>query len=475
MHARSRPGAGHLLLRRCAPLLIGTLALLAPSLVSADVLCRDTATLSPGAGAALGDTPAGAWSWTTPSQWQTTSASVGVIVLAKAPADGAYAVGFQNTATSKTIRVRRVADTGKLVWSAALRGMIGKGAWANDAASDRWGNLYVAGGSVAVRGSVAMLAKFSAAGKLLWRRALPTIGGAGDEATAVVVDGAGNVFVTAVVRSRAKLADIVTAKFGPAGARLWTCAYATKLNDRPSDIALDSSGSVYVTGMVASSTSTTGSGLLLKIGRAGYGQWARTIVRPGTTTRVQGLFVVTRATSVWIAGQMGSNGRDVFVARYSPTGKTAYNTCRALAGEDTLKGFVVDAAGAAYLAGYHRTALTPKTGFLAKFTPTGARAWDTTFASAAAGGPSDAAYCALSLGTTGTLYAAGMYGVGRGQAQAVVARVSAADGSQTARWSMGGTAGVDAFGALLVVNPSIVYAAGGRSGAGLAYVQRLVP
>jgi hypothetical protein len=436
MHARSLPeAAGHLSLRLCAPLLLfvlGTMALLAPSLVSADALDRGAATLSPGTGAALVDPPAGAWSWPTPPQWQTTGASVGVTVLAKAPGNGAYAVGFQNTAASKIVCVRRFDSAGKLVSSALLRGMIGKGAWANDAASDRWGNLYVAGGSVAAHGSVAMLAKFSAAGKLLWRRALPTIGGARDEATALVVDGSGNVYVTAVLRSHTKLADIVTAKFGPTGTRLWMYTYATKLNDRPADIALDSSGNVYVTGLVASSSSTTGSGLLLMIARGGHGQWARTIVHPGTSKLVQGLFVATRSTSVWIAGQMGSNGRDVFVARYSPTGKTIYTRCRALAGEDTLRGFVVDTAGFAYLAGYHRAAR--KEGFLAKFTPAGAPVWDTAFASAAPGGPSDTAYNAVSLGTAGTLYAAGLYGVAGGLAQAFVARFSAANGSQTARW-----------------------------------------
>lgn len=477
MHARSGPEAAGRDLRRRPPRLILFFAALAAGVATAATTAAFVTNAAPAAPlATLAEPAGGAWSWSAPPTWQTAGASVGVTSLTKAPGSGIYVVGFQNTSSSKTVVARRVTSAGVVAWAVSLRGMIGKGAWANDAASDRWGNLYVAGGSVAARGSVAMLAKLSAAGKLLWRRALPTIGGTPDEATALTIDGSGNVFVTAVVRSRTKLADIVTAKFSPTGARLWSYTYATKFNDRPSDIALDSSGNLYVAGLAGSRSSTTGAGLLLKISAAGHGVWARTITRPGSTIRVQGLFVATRATSIWTAGQIGTSSRDAFVARFTLNGRTqVYNVCRAAAGDDVLRGLVVDGAGNAYLAGYRR-ALALKAGFLAKFTPAGVKAWDATFASTAPGGTFDTAYYALLLDTSGALYAAGLRGVGAGATQAIVARVATANGRQTVRWAMGGAAGADSFGTVLSAGPSLVYAGGSRSGAGNpAFVQRLLP
>jgi beta-propeller repeat-containing protein len=124
-------------------------------------------------------------------------------------------------------------------------------------AVDRDGNVFVTGDSLASNGSEDFATiKYSNAGLLLWTRRYNGPGNSSDiPSGGIAVDSAGNVFVTGRSINRninydERFFDYATVAYSNTGVPLWTNRYDGPANseDRPSAIAVDSSGSVFVTG-----------------------------------------------------------------------------------------------------------------------------------------------------------------------------------------------------------------------------------
>jgi len=127
---------------------------------------------------------------------------------------------------------------------------------AYDIAVDNAGNVYVAGwGAYPSRSADFLIIKYNDAGDTLWVRYYD--GGANfyDYATALAVDDSGNVYVTGRSIASGSDYDIATMKYNSAGVEQWVTRYNGPANsdDEGNDIVLDDAGNVYVTG-VASAT-----------------------------------------------------------------------------------------------------------------------------------------------------------------------------------------------------------------------------
>jgi len=85
--------------------------------------------------------------------------------------------------------------------------------------------------------------------KVLWR-AVCRSKTKGVEATHIVRDGRGNVFITGTRRNSAGDDDVLTIKYGATGRREWLKAWSGggPDDDRPSGIVLGTRGGVYVGG-----------------------------------------------------------------------------------------------------------------------------------------------------------------------------------------------------------------------------------
>jgi hypothetical protein len=112
--------------------------------------------------------------------------------------------------------------------------------------------------------------KYDAAGNLLW---VARYEGAdrfsSASAKAIVLDGAGNVYVTGtddhffacdIDELEPTEDDYATLKYSPDGEELWLVGYdgAEHLDDGAVDIAVDAQGNVYVTGRAASTLFSVG-------------------------------------------------------------------------------------------------------------------------------------------------------------------------------------------------------------------------
>jgi uncharacterized protein (TIGR03437 family) len=277
---------------------------------------------------------------------------------------------------------------------------------ATAAAVDPGGNLYVVGTTTStnfpqagtgLRGpGDAFLAKLDPTGGLV---SASYLGGNGsDTIHAIAIDPAGNVYVTGATTSAdfpttsgvlrtfsAGAGDAFVTKLTGPGAILWSTYLGGIENDQAFGIAVDSSGSPYLTGATnspnfpvvgahqpacASSTTVftapcadaflarlnaTGSALLFSTFLGGRGNDAGRALAVDTQGNAY-LAGITNSINFPLAGPIQSNFRggpqDLFLAKVSPTGALTYSTYLGGTGDDTPGGIAVDAAGNAWVAGF---------------------------------------------------------------------------------------------------------------------------
>jgi hypothetical protein len=179
----------------------------------------------------------------------TVDAKGDVIVSGVSATSGSPLVGF----VSDGYTAKYASADGALLWE--KRGPVGGGVTA--AAIDSSGNVVVTGYSWNGTNADYSTAKYATAdGALVWEKRYNGSGNLADSATAVAVDGSGNVVVTgSSYNGGASGADYYTAKYAAAdGTLLWEKRYngPAKLNDIAEAVRVDGNGNVVVTGRSAS-------------------------------------------------------------------------------------------------------------------------------------------------------------------------------------------------------------------------------
>jgi hypothetical protein len=117
-------------------------------------------------------------------------------------------------------------------------------------AVDGNGNVYVTGDSFFGNGYGYATVAYSNAGIPLWTNYYGPINGA-DHAVAVKVSAQGNVYVTGFAffgGPGGSGEDYITIAYTDTGVPLWTNRYGGKYSDKPTAMAVDAKGNVYVTG-----------------------------------------------------------------------------------------------------------------------------------------------------------------------------------------------------------------------------------
>jgi hypothetical protein len=190
-------------------------------------------------------------------------------------------------------------------------------------ATDRNGNVFVTGYSTGSgSGNDYATIAYSNAGIPLWTNRYNESGTYDDEATAITVDTNGNVFVTGYSGIGAKTdLDYATIAYSNAGVPLWTNRYNGPGSsiDAASAIAIDGSGNVFVTG--GASNGTNNDYLTIAYSNSGVPLWTNRYNGPGNKDDAARAIAVDISGNVFVTGGAsdGINSDYVTIA-YSNTG-----------------------------------------------------------------------------------------------------------------------------------------------------------
>jgi uncharacterized delta-60 repeat protein len=222
---------------------------------------------------------------------------------------------------------------------------------------DPSGNVYVTGSSfVTGQGYNIVTVKYNNAGAQQWVASFNGDGSGLDEARAIHVDAAGNVYVTGYAFRSGSNYDYTTIMYNSSGGQVWQQYYdVASLFDEAHDIAVDASGNVYVTGGGKTSTSNTNF-RTVKYNSAGAQQWVRDYTSAGNNLDMATLITLDASGNVYVAGHSFNTGQDLNyrVVKYDPAGTqqwtVQYNST--LNSYDTPTAMSLDASGNLFVTGY---------------------------------------------------------------------------------------------------------------------------
>ncbi|MDZ7262317.1 MAG: SBBP repeat-containing protein [candidate division KSB1 bacterium] len=179
---------------------------------------------------------------------------------------------------------------------------------------DSSGNVYVTGGNIGLgTGYDYATLKYNSAGAEQWLARYNGPGNVWDIATALTVDSSGNVYVTGYSWGSGTGYDYATVKYNSAGIQQWVACYNGPENsgDYATDLALDASGNVYVTGISVGS-GTDYDYATVKYNSAGAEQWVARYNGPGNSDDEAIALAVDGSGNVYVTGSSYGIGWSVY-------------------------------------------------------------------------------------------------------------------------------------------------------------------
>ena len=328
-------------MRKCWPVLILTLAILAISITG--VGCSKSSS--------SGNETTGPETWAVRYDGGIEDDD-GAWAMAVDSLDNVYVTGYSwGKGTSSDFATIKYDSTGKQSWLARYDGPASEEDWPWDIALDDSGNVYVTGWSTG-DGTKAdyTTIKYDTKGKRNWVSRYDGPANGYDYAYALALDSSGNVYVTGWCQGIATNEDYATIKYDNNGNQLWVARYNGPASgaDRASAIAVDKVGYIYVTGSSAGNNSAD-----------------------FTTVKYD------------------SNGNQLWVARYNGPAS----------GEDKASAIALDASGNAYVTGSSMGSDTSKDYATVKYDSKGNQIWAARY-----NGPANGADEAVALATDSAGY-----------------------------------------------------------------------
>ena len=257
---------------------------------------------------------------------------------------------------------------GNLLWIK----QIGTGAWdlSFSVAVDASGNAFISGyttgnlGGTNAGNSDAFLAKYDPNGNLFWIKQFGT--SADDSSYSVAVDASGNAFISGLTSgslggTNVGSEDVFLAKFDPNGNLLWTEQIGTIAPERSRSVVVDGAGNVFISGLTYGSLGGTNVGeidaFLAKYDTNGNLLW---IEQLGTSRDEYSFSVAVDTTgnafisgyTYGILGGTNAGGSDAFISKYDPSGNLLWTHQLGTSGGDVSRAMALDGFGNAFISGY---------------------------------------------------------------------------------------------------------------------------
>lgn len=354
----------------------------------------------------------GYYNGTTPAQTITRLLNSGTYYLRVVPTG--------TNSTNYTLNIAAPAVSPSLEWVKQL-GSASQFDQATDVAVDSSGNVYVVGHTPGqLLGDNAgfydgFLVKYNSSGVLQWTQEIET--STNDYVNAVAVDNAGNIYIGGSTQSNSAFGynDAFVAKYNSSGTQLWIAKLDASTNDEVKDIALDSAGSLYITGITFGSLGGTNAGSydgwlaklsssngdtawLRQFGTSGYDE------ANGVAVDSSGNVYVTGSTPGALSGTSAGSD-DAFLIKYNSSGTQQWIRQFGISASDYAYKVAADSSGNVYVTGFTGGNLGGTgsgTSYLTSFTTTGTRRWTTQFGGILPTNVND-----VKVDNTGNIYVAG--------------------------------------------------------------------
>jgi len=212
-----------------------------------------------------------------------------------------------------------------------------------------------------------------------------------DFSYALLLDQAGNVYVTGYSTGSGTGKDYKTIKYNPLGVLLWQATFNGPINggDYSNAMAIDNSGNVYVTGRVDYG-STSSDIVTIKYNSSGVQQWASRYSGPANNVDEGRCIQADNAGNVYVAGRsyVTGNSFDCITIKYNPDGTQSWvSTYNGTANsDDYLVSLALDISGNVYVGGGTISSGTGQDFLLVKYNNSGTEQWVKKYNGAASGG-----------------------------------------------------------------------------------------
>lgn len=285
--------------------------------------------------------------------------------LAIDPSGNVYVTGYSRVYTEggshyyyATVKYN---SAGGEEWAETYNGPESEDDRAHAVAVDLAGNVYVTGRSMGVnKYNEYATIKYGNAGNQVWVRRYDGSANGDDEAAAIVVDPSGNIVVTGESHGSSTDSDYATIKYDSTGNELWTARYNGTANDEGAYffgdfMAMDSSDNVYISGY-SYGIGTAYDYTTVKYDSSGDQQWVARYNSPGNYIDYVSDMTVDSSGNVYVTGIAYMNGRDYDYAtvKYNSAGVEQWaETYEGPGnGSDYAEAIALDISGDVYVTGW---------------------------------------------------------------------------------------------------------------------------
>ncbi len=298
-----------------------------------------------------------------------------------------------------------IAQSVDTAWVRRYDGTGNSNDWVSAIAVDVSGNVYVTGQSYGgVTDYDFATIKYYPNGDTVWIRRYNGPGDGSDAASAIAIDDSGNVYVAGHSTGIGTLWDYTTIKYYPNGDTAWVRRYTQPgfNNDHASDITVDDSYNVYVTGSCYDDYTT------IKYNSNGDTVWVERYDGPGNGSDGASCIVLDGSGNIYVTGYSTGTMLDFATIKYNSNGDTVWVRRYAGSGsaDDEAYALAVDSSGNVYVTGYTYESGTGREYATIKYYSNGDTAWVRKYDGAGVVDEYDVAY-ALAVDDSGYVYVTG--------------------------------------------------------------------
>ena len=288
----------------------------------------------------------------------------------------------QGASNSNECAIVKLDEEGVLQWSKTLGTNSGTDNFYG-LACDSSNNVIAAGqyDASSQGGNDGILAKYNSVGGLMWQRALGGSGSNNDGFNDVAVDSSGNIYVTGKIALSA-VNQFLIAKYNSSGTLQWQKRYGSSGSGQHGEaqsVAVDSSGNVYSAGYI---NGPYYNGTVVKLNSSGALQWARQQA-PNHNEYNESRVITDSSNNVYVAvrGAASPGGLNVF--KYNSSGTLQWKKVLNSTGTSTAHDITVDASGNVYTMGWHSVSGRGTDNLITKWDSSGTLQWQRTIGNTA--------------------------------------------------------------------------------------------